>query len=167
MKALHLLRHAKSAWDEPGLADRQRGLNRRGRRAAPRMGRALAQRMAAQPLHVSPARRAQLTLDGLCEGWPALARQAHRIDEALYTFAATDLWQWLARQAATARSVFILGHNPALTELVNLLCGRPLLDNLPTAGYVRLSLDIDDWRALVQGCAELEDSLFPRDLPPP
>lgn len=131
------------------------------------MGRALAQRLAVQPLHVSPARRAQLTLSGLCEGWPALAGETHVTDEALYTFDVADLWYWLAQQSAVQQSVFILAHNPALTDLVNLLCDRPLLDNLPTAGYARLSLDVDDWRALVQGCAELEDTLFPRELPPP
>lgn len=45
MKTLHLLRHAKSAWDNPAVVDRERGLNKRGRRDAPRMGAALAARM--------------------------------------------------------------------------------------------------------------------------
>ena len=37
MKTLHLLRHAKSAWDDPGLSDRERPLNKRGERDAPIM----------------------------------------------------------------------------------------------------------------------------------
>ena len=45
MKTLHLLRHAKSSWDNPGQPDRERGLNKRGKRDAPRMGEALAQRI--------------------------------------------------------------------------------------------------------------------------
>src|SRR5207245_2758976 len=33
MKTLHLLRHAKSDWSEPAVADHDRPLNRRGKRA--------------------------------------------------------------------------------------------------------------------------------------
>ena len=64
MKTLHLLRHAKSAWDQPGLSDRDRGLNKRGRRDAPRMGAALANLVGPHSIAVSPAQRAQLTLQG-------------------------------------------------------------------------------------------------------
>jgi phosphohistidine phosphatase len=164
MKTLHLLRHAKSSWDEPGLSDRERGLNKRGRRDAPRMGKALARRMEPMPVHASPARRAQLTLEGLCDGWPALADEEHSTDEALYTFSAEDLFGWLQRQDDRHEALFILGHNPALTDLANALAAGEGLANLPTAGYLELSLQIDRWRDLRQGCANIEFSLFPRQL---
>ena len=38
MKRLILMRHAKSDWNHPGLADHDRPLNKRGRKAAPAMG---------------------------------------------------------------------------------------------------------------------------------
>ena len=38
MKSLYLLRHAKSSWADSSLADHDRPLSRRGRRAAPLMG---------------------------------------------------------------------------------------------------------------------------------
>ena len=164
MKTLHLLRHAKSSWDEPGLADRERGLNQRGRRDAPRMGEALAQRMAPMALAVSPARRAQLTLAGLCEGWPALADLPHRTEEALYTFAADDIFDWLREQDDGVDALFIIGHNPALTDLANALARSDGIANLPTAGYLQLGLAIDRWRDIRQGCAQMEDCLFPRQL---
>lgn len=190
MKQLYVLRHAKSDWDEPGLPDRDRGLNRRGRRAAPAMGRALSRLLAPMPLDVSAARRAQLTLSGLCAGWPALEGLEHRTHEALYTFDMADLLAWLARgderevgcgaralvahgkQQGDGREsqpypVFLLGHNPACTDLVNFLAGRQVLDNLPTAGFVSLQLDIDRWRDLRQGCGSLETTLFPRQLEHP
>jgi len=50
MKTLHLMRHAKSAWNQPELSDRERELNKRGRRDAPRMGAALAHQLAPQAL---------------------------------------------------------------------------------------------------------------------
>ncbi len=164
MKTLHLMRHAKSAWDIEGQPDRERGLNRRGRRDAPRMGRALSRLLEPLPAHVSPARRAQLTLDGLCTGWPALGHMPHRTEEALYTFDAQALLVWLAEREAALDTMFLIGHNPALTDLVNALVGEPVLPNLPTAGYVRLALAIDRWGHLLQGCAELKYSLFPRQL---
>ena len=164
MKTLHLLRHAKSSWDQPGLSDRDRGLNKRGERDAPRMGEALAQRMAPMSIAVSPARRAQLTLAGLCVGWPALGDESHDTEEDLYTFSSDDLLQWIAEREDNPRALFIIAHNPALTDLVNTLTGQYSLDNLPTAGYIELALQIDHWRNLRQGCAVVEYSLFPKQL---
>jgi len=164
MKTLHLLRHAKSSWNQPGLSDRERGLNKRGKRDAPRMGEALAQRMAPMSIAVSPARRAQLTLDGMCAGWTALGDVPHYTEEDLYTFSSDDLFQWIAGQEDDHGDLFIIAHNPALTDLVNTLTGQYSLDNLPTAGYVELVLQIDHWRNLRQGCAVVEYSLFPKQL---
>src|SRR5690606_24684315 len=107
MKTLHLLRHAKSDWSGPGVADRDRVLNARGARDAPRMGAALAQRLQPQAIVASPARRAQLTLAGVCAGWPALERMPHRTEEALYTFSVRDLLAWLERQADSEDSLFL------------------------------------------------------------
>jgi phosphohistidine phosphatase len=160
---LRILRHAKSDWGEGESNDRERGLNARGKRDAPRMGRALAQRFAPLPAAASPARRAQLTLQGLCEGWPELGRLPHRTEEDLYTFSRGDLVDWL--RAQQAGDLFVIGHNPAFTGLVNYICGRPALDNLPTCSYIHLHMKIGDWQLLEQGCGELADYVFARELP--
>ncbi len=164
MKTLHLMRHAKSAWDNATLADRERGLNKRGRRDAARMGAALAARMAPLPVAVSPAVRAQLTLEGLCASWEALGALRHQTDKTLYTFAAADLRAWVRARDDAAQALFIIGHNPALTDLVNDLCPGEGIANLPTAGYLELSLSIDCWRETRQGCGTIVFSLFPRQL---
>jgi hypothetical protein len=39
------------------------------------------------------------------------------------------------------------------------------LDNVPTAGYVEMRLHIDQWRQVMQGCAEVAYTLFPGELP--
>ena len=164
MKTLNLLRHAKSSWDQPGLADRERGLNKRGRRDAPRMGRALAARLPAAVISVSTARRAQLTLAGLCDAWPAISELPHQTDEDLYTFSGDELAYWISAQDDGLTSLCIIGHNPALTVLINDLVGEPVLDNLPTAGYAQLTLDIDCWGDLRAGCGRLIEVLLPRTL---
>ncbi len=165
MKTLHLMRHAKSAWNQPELPDRERELNKRGRRDAPRMGAALAHQLAPQSIVASPARRAQLTLFGLCAGWSALTDFDHRTDERLYTFDVQDLLEWISMQPDEQSSVFLIGHNPALTELLNELVGHWQLDNLPTAGYARMTLDLETWSQTSAGCATLVQTLFPKQLP--
>ena len=165
MKTLHLMRHAKSSWSAAPRDDHQRDLNARGRRDAPRMGRALAARMPAQAVHCSSARRARQTLQGLCAGWPALGAQPHVIDPALYTFDSGALFEWLQAVQIDGDALFVLGHNPALTDVCNQLVGRPALDNLPTAGYLCLDIDIDRWSGCAQGLATLRSWQFPRDLP--
>jgi phosphohistidine phosphatase len=165
MKALHLLRHAKSAWDNPGLSDRDRPLNKRGRGDAPRIGKALAKSLVAMPVAVSPARRAQLTLEGLCAGWPELAEVTHRTEEDLYTFSHDAVADWIALQDDDLEALFLIGHNPAFTDLVNALVGEYCLDNLPTAGYAELVLEIDRWRDLAPSCGSLSRTIFPRQLP--
>lgn len=165
MKTLHLLRHAKSSWQSPGLDDHDRDLNDRGRRDAPRMGRALEGQFSPQAIYTSSALRACRTLEGFCEGWPAMKAQRHIVDEALYTFNWEELLAWLQDLDSPTESCFVIGHNPALTELCNQLVGRLALDNLPTAGYLCLSLPIDAWSEVTEGIAELEQWRFPRDLP--
>jgi phosphohistidine phosphatase len=74
------------------------------------------------------------------------------------------LFEWLRGRDDQLEAVFILGHNPALTDLANALDADDGLANLPTAGYLELGLRIDRWRDLRQGCATIEFSLFPRQL---
>jgi phosphohistidine phosphatase len=105
-----------------------------------------------------------MTLDGLCDGWPAMAALDHIVDEDLYTFASDDLVDWLESRPSELEAVFIIGHNPALTELTNRLTKSYTVDNLPTAGYVQLSLEIDQWDQLLHCVASLEHSLLPKQL---
>lgn len=165
MKTLHLLRHAKSSWQDSALDDHDRDLNERGRRDAPAMGHALSAILTPQLIYVSSALRAQRTLEGLCDGWPSMRSLPHITDNDLYTFSWEDVLAWLQALRGTSESCFLIGHNPGLTELCNQLCGRRVLDNLPTAGYLRLSLPFQHWKDLEVGAGELETHLFPRSLP--
>src|SRR5260370_4722079 len=64
MKTLFLTRHAKSSWDDTALPDKDRPLNDRGRRDAPKMGKRLTKRDVKPDLIVSsPARRALTTAE--------------------------------------------------------------------------------------------------------
>lgn len=130
------------------------------------MGAALAEILQPMSITTSSARRAQLTLQGLCAGWPELSQQTHHSDDDLYTFNSNDLIAWLQHRGEDQNSVFIIGHNPAFTDLVNELTGQYSLANLPTAGYVQLSLPVDRWSNLQQAAAIAVHSLFVKALQP-
>ena len=64
MRYLHVLRHAKSSWDDPGLEDHERPLAPRGRKAGKRLAKHL-RREGIQPELVlcSSSRRTRETLE--------------------------------------------------------------------------------------------------------
>lgn len=161
MKTLNLMRHAEADRQQHGVEDRERILGPRGRLDAPRMGSRLAEVLSPMSVHCSPALRARQTLAGLCTGWPQLAAHPHQVVEALYTFELGDLLHWLQQQPGTRDHLFLLGHNPGLTDLVNHLAPADRLPSLPTAGFIQLALAIPYWEALAPACGEVRLRLFP------
>ena len=166
MKNLYLLRHAKSSWDDPSWNDGERPLNGRGRRDAPRMGAALSARLSPMTFHVSPAERAQQTFAALQKSWAGMAPQHGITTPALYTFDYRAVLDWIAEQSDAAKYLALVGHNPAFTELVNFLVGPGTLDNLPTAGWAEVQIQIDEWSQSpdAKGEGELVYHLFPKSL---
>lgn len=149
MKKLHLLRHAKSSWGHPGLADHDRPLARRGLRACDRMAEPLVEAGCCfDRVFCSTAARAQQTLEAIAE---SLGKDIHwNSDAALYTFSASALLDWCRRLDDALPEVLVVGHNPAITNLANGL-GDHVIANVPTCGYLQLALQIDHWDDMV-GC---------------
>lgn len=116
-KQLFVLRHAKSSWSQPGVADFDRPLNARGQRAAPRMGAHLAQALDA-PLDcvlVSSARRTQQTWELL--GLSAQLTRPPLVLDRLYGASAQIVAQLVADYVwPKARRVLVIGHNPGLQD---------------------------------------------------
>ena len=166
MKTLYLLRHAKSSWDNPALSDRDRPLNARGDRDAPRIGAAIGKRLLPMVFHVSPAERAQQTFHALCTTWRGLEALHGITIPALYTFDYRQVLNWITECGITDDALALVGHNPALTELVRYLVSPDALDNLPTAGWVEVGLPIDRWQDIqsAQYGGELLYWLFPKML---
>lgn len=148
MKRLILCRHAKSSWANPGQDDVDRPLNERGERNAPEMGRRLRERGELPALVVSsPARRALATAR-LIAAELGIAREDIVIEDALYEASVATWLTVIAALPAGADAVLMVGHNPTLTELANLLCRDVRLDNIPTCGVLRLDYDLRSWAAV-------------------
>ncbi|MDH3990815.1 MAG: histidine phosphatase family protein, partial [Gammaproteobacteria bacterium] len=58
-------------------------------------------------------------------------------------------------------SITIVGHNPGLTDLANDLIPN-VTDNLPTAGFIAVLVDSDDWDLRVQNSAKLIEYDYPK-----
>jgi phosphohistidine phosphatase len=166
-KRLFLLRHAKSSWDDPGLADRERPLAPRGRRAAKAMGDHLRRkRIAPAVVLCSPARRAQETLERIA---PSLGDDATvLIEPELYSASAGDLLERLRRLPDTTGSALLVGHNPAVQDLALTLAGggprRAAMERkYPTAGLATLTFEAS-WSELDAGMADLVDFVTPKRL---
>jgi phosphohistidine phosphatase len=167
---LLVLRHAKSSWNNAYLADHDRPLAPRGRRAA----EALAAHVATidpPPALVlcSSARRAQETLEPVRSRLPSDA--AVRIEDELYGADAPELLARLQRVPDTTASVLLVGHNPGLEDLVKGLGrdGDPgvvqrVQRKFPTGALATLAFDGPweklDWRSPVT----LESFVVPGDL---
>ncbi|MBT8101708.1 MAG: histidine phosphatase family protein [Gammaproteobacteria bacterium] len=144
MKTLTLVRHAKSSWSDTHLSDRERPLNKRGERDAPRMGKRIAEHGIRPSLIVSsPATRAWTTAKIIA------ARISYPIEflereDSLYLASLDELLAVIAAQDNEFNNVMIVGHNPGLTDLANYL-SPALTHNLPTAGVVSVQIEQKDW----------------------
>lgn len=161
MRYLNLIRHAKSSWADQRLDDRDRPLNKRGLKQVGFMAPVLRERHALDgELYCSPARRAVDTTRLLLDH-AGLAESGYRVqyDEALYTFEADELWQWLARNGPV-NAVTVVGHNPALLDLANCLLPESLPE-LPTCSLVQMRLPVERWADLEEGCGVLTGYVIP------
>jgi phosphohistidine phosphatase len=178
-RRLLLLRHAKSAWPRE-VPDQDRPLAQRGRRDAPVAGRWL-QQAGYVPDHVlcSPARRARETWQ-LAERELAV-RPPVVYEPGVYAASASSLLGIVRRQPSAARTIVVVGHDPALPELALELAreddhtesaaaaptpgsafGR-MQAKFPTAAIAVLELTAP-WAELGHGQAQMVNFVTPRDM---
>lgn len=163
MKTLHLIRHAKSSWDHPDLADVERPLNDRGEQACRLMAPAIYEAGCRfENVFCSIATRAQMTIQGISDALPDMQIQ-WEVDPELYTFSSNDIIDWLSRLNNGIRDVVIVGHNPAFTSVINQL-GDQHLDNLPTCGYAQIELPTHFWKDLEETPGKTKVVLTPKEV---
>src|SRR5204862_7387406 len=124
MKTLFLVRHAKSSRNEPALPDKDRPLNDRGKRDAPKMGERLAKRGVTPDLILSsPAKRALKTAQIIAKKLDYKLADIV-VDERLYATGADDLLHVIRKLGAKQKTVMLFGDNPELAVLANRLTNK-------------------------------------------
>jgi len=145
MKKIYLIRHAKSSWSEEGMSDFDRPLNKRGKKDLPFMADRLKGFDIKPDLILSsPAKRAQKSARAIAEtiGYSV---DSISYDESLYDSSYTTYRYLLDSLDDKLNSLFIVAHNPTLTEVGERLSGA-ILTNIPTCSIVCIEFNVDSFR---------------------
>ena len=145
MKRLYLIRHAKSSWKDPDLADFERPLNRRGKKDAPYMGKRLKKYEVTPDLIISsPAKRALKSATIIAN---EIDFPTNKIitDMSIYQADVPNLTDLIQNIDDSNNQVMLVGHNPDLTSLANYLSNYTI-SNIPTSGIFCIDFDISSWK---------------------
>ena len=161
-KQLIVMRHAKSSWrtSEP---DFRRPLSERGTKDAVVAGEVLAE-YRIELVISSAATRARQTWQSAEMG--GARSQDVRFTEDFYHAWGRDILAALNRLDDSVRVVMVLGHEPTMSEVIQILAEpSALLDEIeykfPTAAIAVLSFE-GSWAALKDGTATLQRVEIPR-----
>jgi phosphohistidine phosphatase len=168
---LLLLRHAKSAWDDPSLADHDRPLAPRGEKAVRRLREHLASTgYRPDVVLCSSARRTVETLEGIRSALPK--RASIDVVDDIYAASADTLLAMLHDVSADVRCAMLIGHNPGIEDLATCLVGSgddrlrtQLAAKVPTGALVTLSF-VGEWAELGAGTARIDALFVPRPARP-
>lgn len=178
MLRLWLLRHAKSAWDDPSLDDFARPLAPRGKKAC----RALARHMGERAIYpdmvlCSPAVRTRQTWERLEKrlsgGAPPKVpgEPRARFDTKLYLAESPTLLSLVRAVPAAVRELLVIGHNPGLEDFAQALTGTSAGDALerlkekyPTGGLAELTFSVKNWSQISEKNGFLASFVIPAQL---
>jgi len=161
LKNLFLTRHAKSSWNNSGLADIDRPLNERGKKAAPFMGKLIVDKGEKPELLISsPANRALSTARAFGEVM-GLVENDIIVNRAIYGAGAQQLLELVQNQDDLHKSIMLFGHNPTFTSFVNMLTGSNIM-NVVTCGVVRIDFEYSSWTDIDFGSGRLVYYEYPK-----
>ena len=157
------------------MSDHDRPLTPDGKKAAAAMGVAM-RRIGLTPdvILVSSSLRTQQTLDALApwDEWPNIETVA-----SLYMASHTQIRDILRELPETVRSVMVIGHNPGIHELAQLLAGAAgtpsaapalefarLAEDYPTAALSEFLIS-SLWHKIGPASTTLKRFIRPSDLP--
>ena len=169
MKRILLLRHAKSDWKDYTLADFDRPLSPRGRKAAPRVAAWIRGRdLVPDRVLCSAARRT-------AETWELMVPELGEIPvmhrRALYHASPHAILKQLVKQDDGADTVAVVGHNPGIAEFAyrysvfgNDKKIARMRRKYPTGALAVISFRIDRWADLPGASGTLEYYVRPKQL---
>lgn len=162
-KILLLVRHAKSSWNESGLSDHERPLLMSGKQRTALISKYLKEAGVKPDLIIaSHAVRALETAKLIAE---KLFYPNHKIliERNIYYYDADGLYELVLALPDNKSEVMMVGHNPAMTQFVNMFLDEKL-DYLPTTGVVSVSFDVEEWSQIPFATRTLNFFVTPKML---
>lgn len=159
-KYLLLIRHAEAQEDLGEIPDTERSLTSRGLLQLQIQGVRITQFWQPDRLVASHAVRARDSALRLAPYWnlePGSVQQEALIYEAR---GAEELLQWLRGWEPASQCLALVGHNPLLNDLLQMLMACPS-PAFPKGAVAGLKLPVADWSELQPGMAELCFFLLP------
>ena len=145
-KTLLLMRHAKSSWKEGDVKDCDRPLTKRGKKDAPMMAQLLKKEQLLPDLVLcSTAKRARHTVRAMIEELE-ISKEIVMEMESLYLAEPQAYMDAIREQSDEANCLLVVGHNPGLEALAQVLSDSVL--SLSTSAVVEIKLPIKKWSAL-------------------
>lgn len=161
MKTLLLLRHAKSSWNDAGLQDFDRPLNGRGRKDAETIGRFIRkQRVVPDLLLSSPALRARETIETIMK--TAKLQSELRFDQRIFEAGPLRLLEVVSQIEDDRSMVLLVGHNPGMEELLQLLTGGT--EHMATGTLAKIDFKAASWGKVLEEKGSLDWIVKPKEL---
>ena len=163
MKTIFLVRHGKSSWSHPELADEERLLLVKGENK----NKLLAEKFLRKNINVdliicSHALRAHETAK-IIAAVIKYPEKKIKIEKGIYTADADSLYHPFFELSDDINSVMLVGHNPSMTYFANKLIDGNI-DNLPTSCLIAVSLDIDNWHDVIKAKGKELFKIFPKTI---
>ncbi len=165
-----LLRHAKSDWSSPGMADPDRPLNERGESAAHLMGAYLVRHgLVPDRILCSPARRTRETCAAITGEWTKEATIDYA--DSLYAASPETILSAIRAAPTRARNLMVIGHNPGLQALAEQLIAagdvgarERLREKFPTCALAVIDFATDSWDKIHAQGGRLDRFITPRSI---
>jgi phosphohistidine phosphatase len=156
-----LIRHAKSSWDYPELRDHDRPLNKRGKKDAPLMAKVLKKKGIKPDLILSSSAVRAFEFAKIIADELGYKKNKIDVTRELYMAAENDMLKIVKSVSDSRKIVFLVGHNPELTNFANSLSNYNL-DNIPTSGIFRIDFDTDKWSEIDFGKGKFISFEYPK-----
>jgi phosphohistidine phosphatase len=163
MKTVLLVRHAKSDWADPSLADIDRPLNDRGEKDAPAMAERLRERKIQIDAFISsPAKRARKTARAFAKAYKKEKKDII-IEPSLYEAGEDAFYKVIASAKDKHDTIALFSHNPGITGFANELT-EARIDNIPTSGVFAVRVDCKKWEDFKEAKKEYWFFDFPKNI---
>ncbi len=145
MKTILLVRHAKSAWNEPSLSDFERKLTEKGKYDAKIMANRLLEKGIKIDMFLSSsAKRAKKTAKIFMKEFGADISKLILL-ASLYEASVKDFYDAIENIDDKEETVALFSHNPGITDFANSMDCTPVYD-MPTCSVYAVKANAKLWK---------------------
>lgn len=160
-KTVFFVRHASSEELNSNQKDFDRALSASGHRQAPKMAVKMKYDQEVPDVIISsPAKRAIDTATYFYEHFNFSAAQVLEHPD-LYEASTGTLLSIINEMPEDYTKIYIVGHNPTLSYIVEYLTGEEI-GPIPSTGIVKIDFDVEKWNMVTKDSGELIFHIYPK-----